>query len=923
MIPVKVLIVESCAADAGELEAALKTLGYVVTGTLLDEEDALARARETKADLVLMDVTQKNDVAALLQQELHIPVIYLTAHEDPLTIARASDAYGYLVKPVSAPALHAGIQLALYKQRSEKQQRQNNMHLRLLEENSRDIVFRLEMQPQAHFSYVSPAATSILGYATEEFYRDARLFQKIVIPEDLELLTQAFQNPQQWDAARLIRYRHKDWQTVWVEQQHTAVYGADDRLIAIEGVLRDVSKQVQAQQEDYRLFQESPQGAAVIQDMRIVYANPALAKHMQIPLEELVGKPLSELIVHIHPDDRPGLLRFADKWRLNENPLNRHAFRFIDPKGAARWVEVFYMATQYQGERAVRATYIDITARKEAESRLQRHMEFVRVLQEIASGLIAQKDTSVLLRKLVKLAAEQVQAPSAYICTLDEANQKMVYRVGVGMPAALIGHLFSISDESIAAQAWRNAQAIIIDDYAMQASRFAGMDVHAYTTLPIFAQNKRVIGVLGVAYEDSQRRFGGVEMAILNRLAQFTSIVLEYARLNNVLKSEAQHRINAEEFLDKILTSAPLRISIFDVRKKQIIYANRTNYYEGIPLEEFNNLTVEEGLSYIHEDDRQRYLAFLENLITLQDGEQRNIEIRLVDTEKPHWVRNSYLVFERDKDRIPAQILILSEDISARKVLEEQLLYVEKMTTLCTLTAGIAHELNTPLQIITGDSESLKRDLQAGLSSSESVEKRIERIYRNGWRIAEIVSSLTNFIRPEGDPIELADLNDLIREAVALLEARLAGSPSVQLTMELEPGIPALLCHCAAVVQVIQHLVANALDAVGREGAVRIITTHNAPEQSVLLRVSNNGPAVPQEIRSKIFDPFFSTQPVGMSKGLGLWIVAGTVRSHGGDIHLESDAEQGTTFIVSFPVPQGQNSTPSPQGLGRFCSNTP
>jgi two-component system, NtrC family, sensor kinase len=236
------------------------------------------------------------------------------------------------------------------------------------------------------------------------------------------------------------------------------------------------------------------------------------------------------------------------------------------------------------------------------------------------------------------------------------------------------------------------------------------------------------------------------------------------------------------------------------------------------------------------------------------------------------------------------------------------------LTSLGTLAAGIAHEINSPLQVITGLSESLVDNMEIHKLEKDFIKQRLTTINRNAWRIAEIVKSLLTYARTSSEAMENHDLNTIIRSTTVLMEHQLKTWSNIVIEMELAPDLPSIICNQGQIGQVLINLLTNARDAITGGGKIIIRTGFadndehikkplDRPNQ-IYLQVADSGKGIPDEIRTKIFDPFFTTKPLGMATGLGLSILSGIVRSHGGEITVDSQVHKGTIFTVFFPIQQ-------------------
>ena len=257
-------------------------------------------------------------------------------------------------------------------------------------------------------------------------------------------------------------------------------------------------------------------------------------------------------------------------------------------------------------------------------------------------------------------------------------------------------------------------------------------------------------------------------------------------------------------------------------------------------------------------------------------------------------------------DSPAAHVEALIRNVSERRKLDDQsrdlyqeLLQAEKMAALGQTISGVAHELNNPLATILSWSERL-----AERSLDETARRGVAVIRGEAERAARIVRNLLTFARKRQSTRSLVDLNQIVRETIAL---RAYGQhiTNIDVVMALASGLPAVLADAHQVQQVLLNLVINAeqamLAANGR-GSLVLRTWHEAERGTVVLQVSDDGPGVPVDVKSKIFDPFFTTKETGKGTGLGLTVAYAIVQEHGGTIRVDSPETGGASFTVELPV---------------------
>ena len=238
---------------------------------------------------------------------------------------------------------------------------------------------------------------------------------------------------------------------------------------------------------------------------------------------------------------------------------------------------------------------------------------------------------------------------------------------------------------------------------------------------------------------------------------------------------------------------------------------------------------------------------------------------------------------------------------------QEQLLQSEKMAAIGQLISGVAHELNNPLTAILGYSELLK--------SEESISGRgadyLEKLYKQAQRTHHIVQNLLSFARQRKPERHQVQVNQVIEETLALREYDLRAN-RIQVHRQLDPALPEISGDFHQLQQVILNILNNAVDAVldaKRGGEIRLTT--RVEKDNLRIEITDNGPGVTNLHR--VFDPFYTTKPVGKGTGLGLSICYGIVKEHGGEIQAQNASPSGATFSVTLPLaPPNSNGSGGP-----------
>jgi PAS domain S-box-containing protein len=247
----------------------------------------------------------------------------------------------------------------------------------------------------------------------------------------------------------------------------------------------------------------------------------------------------------------------------------------------------------------------------------------------------------------------------------------------------------------------------------------------------------------------------------------------------------------------------------------------------------------------------------------------------------------------------PAGAVLLMEDITERQALEDSARQSEKLAALGTLSAGLAHELNNPIGIISGRIELMLLESE-GQALPAEVREDLGVIHRHAQRVARIVHSLLSFARRSAGSHAPVDLNQVVEETLLLVEKQVARE-GIHLKRSLAPALPIIQGDANALQQVVMNLLLNARDATPPGGEIRVVTEAAAePPGGARVVVSDTGSGIPADVLPRIFDPFYTTKPQGT--GLGLSISYGIVRDHQGTLDVQSTPGAGTTFVLTFPA---------------------
>jgi signal transduction histidine kinase len=262
---------------------------------------------------------------------------------------------------------------------------------------------------------------------------------------------------------------------------------------------------------------------------------------------------------------------------------------------------------------------------------------------------------------------------------------------------------------------------------------------------------------------------------------------------------------------------------------------------------------------------------------------------------------------KRDKEHTEALNQELSEKTrklelayAQLKEAQRQIVQTEKLSSLGTLVAGIAHEINNPIGIIANRVEILRLEYEEQ-RLDDTLKEDLAVIHRHANRVGEITRALLTYARQSSQEQALLDLNAVVRSALLLWLPQ--AQHQVRVSTALESRLPLIMGNFTQLQQVVINLLSNALDATAEGGTIAIHTRSEAgPSPMVTLEIADTGMGIPSDHLSKVFDPFFTTKPPGKGTGLGLSVCLGIVQDHQGTITVRSQVGRGSTFIVRLPI---------------------
>ena len=336
----------------------------------------------------------------------------------------------------------------------------------------------------------------------------------------------------------------------------------------------------------------------------------------------------------------------------------------------------------------------------------------------------------------------------------------------------------------------------------------------------------------------------------------------------------------------------------------------------------------------VRQQGRTVAILYLENDLAAHVFTSQRIEVlNLLSGQAAVSIENA-IVYETLEQRVAERTAELQRTFDTLQRTQQQMVESEKMASLGELTAGVAHEINNPINFVAGNVQPLRRDvadvlqvldayadtvarqgLQAEFAEAEALREEVEIDYvreemeqllqgveEGARRTAEIVKGLRNFSRLDEDDLKKASVPEGIDSTLMLLRRKY--EPGIRIIRSYAEDVPEVECLPGKLNQVYMNLLSNAIQAIPGEGEIHIGVEVPLGTDSVRIRIRDTGKGMEKDVMERIFEPFFTTKEVGVGTGLGLSISYGIIERHKGSIEVDSEPGKGTTFTILLPIHQ-------------------
>jgi PAS domain S-box-containing protein len=547
--------------------------------------------------------------------------------------------------------------------------------------------------------------------------------------------------------------------------------------------------------------------------------------------------------------------------------------------------------------------------KSEIQDRLDRlfdrkRYDYRRTLLDFGRELGAETDLSTMLTAVVDRVAKTLLVNRVAVILasqLEDSTAPERYFLAKSSGISYVGDLdFSFLHEpkerlNFGHLFFDNTRMALRESHSAQIT-IAQLDLNYY--IPCRVQG-RTIAVLGLGKTADGDFLSDDDVELLETLSGYIGIAIQNALLYASLEQKVNEYERLKEYNENIVESINVGVLAIDLEDRVESWNTQMEVMYATPRESARGRLLSEIFprEFMQSYHSMRNSPGIHNLykfrLNTPSGETRvaNIAIAPLITREHHVVGR----------------LIIVDDITERISLETSVAQAEKLSSIGVLAAGVAHEVNTPLSVISSYAQMLAKQLQG----DEKLGGLLDKITKQSFRASEIVNNLLNFSRTSGTDFAEIDISKIIKDTLGLLEHQLR-SAHIKVEHHGSP-VPPILGNAGKLQQVFLNLFLNAKDAMPNGGTLRIETSADG---SARVRITDTGMGIAPEHMGRIFDPFFTTKNGnGVTErrgtGLGLAVTYGIIQEHGGKIHVESGVGVGTTFTLEFPILRARRREPA------------
>ena len=517
----------------------------------------------------------------------------------------------------------------------------------------------------------------------------------------------------------------------------------------------------------------------------------------------------------------------------------------------------------------------------------RRSYKYRQTLLIISKELSRERSLEKLSHSLLELISQALSLKSLGLLLPEKADSRTFRLTSFKGDAA--AHPRTITFEAKLYDLLREKEYIAFDSAAERRDLHKGgeelVPLGLVHFLPLRVE-RNLIGCLGMGKKLDNTFLSREDWDLLTTISSPVALAIENASLYEQASVRAVELERLKDYSENIIESLTVGVAVLDPQG-QIIGWNRVleglfslskGQVMGKTLKEV--LGPRNFLALFPTDTQQDFRLLSEITLELKGGDKKTFDI----AKTPLF----------DNRMIPYGTIVVFEDITEKIRLQQQLVTSEKLASMGLLSAGVAHEINTPL---TGISSYIQM-LQKKLADSHYAQI-LEKIEVQTERVSRIVKNLLNFARnPSESAFHKVSIAESLKEIISLIEYKLKAM-SIQLEMDLAP-VKLIWAQGERLQQVFINIILNAIDAMPKGGTLRIETRQQGGE--VVIQIADTGTGIEPRHLPHVFDPFFTTKGIGKGTGLGLSIAYAIIKEHEGHIAVESEVGKGSRFTITIPA---------------------
>jgi PAS domain S-box-containing protein len=675
---------------------------------------------------------------------------------------------------------------------------------------------------------------------------------------------------------------------------------------------RRAAEALRISEQRFHIFAESATDAiiSIDEEGRIFYLNPEFENIFGYKAPEMLGKPITLLM---NPQEQQAHSEAFDRI---SNPSRIRDWKRVEVQGKHKSGKIVPLEISFGGFATKEGKFYtaivrDITERKMAEINIQRKLLIEKIVSTISARFVGITDFEQSIYDSLKEICRYYEARSAFLIIRGKKGHTIRHSYSwsddedYSFPPARNEDLKMLFDWFLVELGLRQELVIPetakLSDDQVQKPLLQKLGINSLVLLPIKGKGE-AMGCLGLDNIQDPGRWTIEEFNLLIVLSNLFSSAFQRRMVEQeLMESEAIHTILLDATREGIAIMDPrgmirevsnIALEIFQASDKESIIGK--SYLEFVPEES-------------HEQAQSYYLK------TVTEGMTQNQEVILLRSNGSRFVGEVNVTVLREENREIDGFLVVIRDITERKKMDKQLIHTERMAGIGVMAAGMAHEINQPLNTISLTMDNLLMSMNQGIPDKDYLEGKTRKIFEHITRIRNIIDHVRAFSKDHDDYIHLNfDINESIRNAKSMVSDQFRHN-GIHLTLNLDGKLPQPLGNTYKFEQVIVNLILNAKDAIEekseflKNGFSKIIEIRSFLEDHLIcVEVKDNGIGIEQDEIDKVMLPFYSTKKEGMGTGLGLSISFGIIQDMNGTIEIHSERQIGTAIKIMIPVKNHQ-----------------